>query len=375
MSSDDELYADGLRDLVRSHAIRPGEFPDTAGLLRDTSKGGWLELVRLGFSGSDDVSLESALLSCEVFGREAAPFTVVTTAGFIQPLLSAIGVETAFAGHVGSWIESGRIVAVPVARPGTAAEDWRFGLSGNVTSDVADGVTKVSGRIDRLTDAAAEFILVTFDCGSGIAAIPIDSDGVTVTTKPSIVPGLEVSSVDLDAVKVDAALIHSANVADCVNNAVGTWSVVLDAYAVGVERELVERTVSYVSTRRQFGQAIGAFQGVQHIAADMHVAAETSFGIMSEAATRWVDGASDAVDHIAASRLHCAASAISCCESAIQLHGGAGFTWELGLHYWYRAAQFLLGYLSDELALRELLVARISQELVGTAPPVEDLEP
>jgi alkylation response protein AidB-like acyl-CoA dehydrogenase len=24
------------------------------------------------------------------------------------------------------------------------------------------------------------------------------------------------------------------------------------------------------------------------------------------------------------------------CESAIQIHGGLGFTWEQGLHLWYR---------------------------------------
>jgi alkylation response protein AidB-like acyl-CoA dehydrogenase len=30
------------------------------------------------------------------------------------------------------------------------------------------------------------------------------------------------------------------------------------------------------------------------------------------------------------------AAARSVCEDAIQVHGGAGFTWELGLHLYYR---------------------------------------
>ncbi|GCE42154.1 hypothetical protein Rhow_006093 [Rhodococcus wratislaviensis] len=36
-----------------------------------------------------------------------------------------------------------------------------------------------------------------------------------------------------------------------------------------------------------------------------------------------------------------------------------GFTWELGLHYWYRAAQFVRGYLTDEIRLREYLAHHI----------------
>ena len=46
-------------------------------------------------------------------------------------------------------------------------------------------------------------------------------------------------------------------------------------------------------------------------------------------------------------------------DSFIQMHGGAGFTWEFRLHHLYRAAMFARHYLTNEDGLRQKLAASI----------------
>jgi alkylation response protein AidB-like acyl-CoA dehydrogenase len=65
-----------------------------------------------------------------------------------------------------------------------------------------------------------------------------------------------------------------------------------------------------------------------------------------------------------ASRLHASAAYVRVCESAIQCHGGMGFTWEQGLHVWYRAALAGRGLLSDPPGLRRSLAGHL-QSLAG----------
>ena len=57
--------------------------------------------------------------------------------------------------------------------------------------------------------------------------------------------------------------------------------------------------------------------------------------------------------------LHCMLSAQTAAELAIQMHGGAGFTWEYGLHHFYRAAMFARHYLTHEHGVRASLAASI----------------
>ncbi len=49
----------------------------------------------------------------------------------------------------------------------------------------------------------------------------------------------------------------------------------------------------------------------------------------------------------------------SCTAQAIQIHGGIGFTWEAGLHWWYRRAFASGGYLGDAVYHRERVASLV----------------
>ncbi|NHU47046.1 acyl-CoA dehydrogenase [Rhodococcus sp. A14] len=100
------------------------------------------------------------------------------------------------------------------------------------------------------------------------------------------------------------------------------------AEAAGIARTLVTVSVEYTRERQQFGKPIGSFQAVKHILADAHIAAE-----QSDTAALWA--AADQARAFEVS-VHAIEQAVDVAERAIQVHGGMGFTWEMGLHFYLR---------------------------------------
>jgi alkylation response protein AidB-like acyl-CoA dehydrogenase len=105
-------------------------------------------------------------------------------------------------------------------------------------------------------------------------------------------------------------------------------AVVWAAEATGTAEQMLELSVAYAINRQQFGRPVGSFQAVKHRLADMKLAAEAA-----ETAALW-----SALEpgKSRASVSYALDTAVRIGEGAIQVHGGMGFTWELGLHYYVR---------------------------------------
>ncbi|MEO6029697.1 MAG: acyl-CoA dehydrogenase family protein, partial [Candidatus Binatia bacterium] len=91
-------------------------------------------------------------------------------------------------------------------------------------------------------------------------------------------------------------------------------------------------------TRQQFGQAIGAFQAVQHACADMMVAVECAKAAVTYAAWALAERNDDAAVAAAIAKATAGDAYRHVTAKAIQLHGGIGFTWEHDLHIYYKRA-------------------------------------
>jgi alkylation response protein AidB-like acyl-CoA dehydrogenase len=127
------------------------------------------------------------------------------------------------------------------------------------------------------------------------------------------------------------------------DDAVARWTALglalTAADLVGTMRGAVDLACGYAKERRQYGQAIGAFQAVQHLLADALVAVEGSRSAALHAA--WaVDALAPAEALAAASvaKAYAARAARTVCETAIQVHGGIGNTWECLAHVHLRRA-------------------------------------
>lgn len=117
------------------------------------------------------------------------------------------------------------------------------------------------------------------------------------------------------------------------------------AYQVGIAAVLTERAVAYAKQRTQFGRAIGSFQAVKHLCADMFARAELARAAVHSAAVLLQDeqyGAdlptAAATAAVAAAKLLADEAAVTNARSAIQVHGGMGCTWEMGLHFFLKRA-------------------------------------
>jgi hypothetical protein len=102
------------------------------------------------------------------------------------------------------------------------------------------------------------------------------------------------------------------------------------AEAIGGAQDVLDRSVAYAKQRSAYGHLIGSYQAVAHLLAEMH--RDTQFGW---SAVVWAaQGGPDAVE-AAQAAIGLAADVI---RGGIQVHGGIGFTWDLGLHRYLRHA-------------------------------------
>jgi alkylation response protein AidB-like acyl-CoA dehydrogenase len=111
------------------------------------------------------------------------------------------------------------------------------------------------------------------------------------------------------------------------------------ADAVGSMTALLDQTVAYAKTRKQFGQPIGKFQVLQHRMADMFVQVEqaASMTLMATLKLATPEGARTA----AAAKVTVGKAARFVGQQAIQIHGGMGMTDDLAAgHYFKRLSLF-----------------------------------
>ncbi len=136
-------------------------------------------------------------------------------------------------------------------------------------------------------------------------------------------------------------------------------NVLTGALGVGLALATMEMTVAYARTREQFGRAIGSFQAVKHLCADMLVRAESARAAV-EAAAVTVDqpGVGDPVRAAAGAALLGCEAAQANARSCIQVHGGMGFTWEVPAHLYLMRAQVLAGSLPSPADLAAVVADR-----------------
>lgn len=145
------------------------------------------------------------------------------------------------------------------------------------------------------------------------------------------------------------ALEHALNVA----------TVALVAEMVGGMQWILESTVSYAKTRKQFDRPIGQFQAVQHMCADMLLWTESSRSALYYAAYALQERLPDAATAVSVAKVYAADAYRETGNRGIQIHGGMGFTWENDLHLYYRRAKACESLLGDNRHHRERIARHV----------------
>ncbi|WP_055621557.1 acyl-CoA dehydrogenase family protein [Streptomyces sp. JHA19] len=107
------------------------------------------------------------------------------------------------------------------------------------------------------------------------------------------------------------------------------------AQALGVGEALLDRTVTYVRRRTQFGVPVGSFQAVKHRLADAKTGLEFARPLLFGAALTL-----DPMD-VAAAKVAAGEAAYATARAALQAHGAIGYTAEYDLSLWLTKARVL----------------------------------
>ena len=173
---------------------------------------------------------------------------------------------------------------------------------------------------------------------AGIGVFLVDAGAAGLTRRGyATSDGLRAAEITLDGVRAEAVLGNPAGGLPLVRRVVEDAIAALASEAVGAMDASLKLTLEYMRTRKQFGRAIGAFQSLQHRAADMMVSLEQARSMAMYAAMMTDEpDAGERARAMHAVKLQMGRFSKFVGQQAIQLHGGIGMTMEYAVGHYFK---------------------------------------
>lgn len=211
----------------------------------------------------------------------------------------------------------------------------------------ASGAYQLSGKKSLVLNGpnAQQFIVLARLAGSsksakGLGLFVVDAKAAGVRQKPYAVLGGGVACelhLDHVAVAADQRLGSDDEAFEALLDVLDLAIAATCAEAYGAMQALLEKTVEYLKTRKQFGVPLGSLQVLQHRMVDMFVEVQQTQSMILMVMLRLQD-ADRAERRKAASAckayVHKASKFVA--QQAVQLHGGIGVTEELSIGHYFR---------------------------------------
>ncbi|NYT79293.1 acyl-CoA dehydrogenase family protein [Alcaligenaceae bacterium] len=188
----------------------------------------------------------------------------------------------------------------------------------------------------------------------GIFHVNADAEGLQRKSY-ALLDGTRCADLQLNNVSAQSMVIEGAQ--EVLEN---VWCDAASAVcwdSIGSMQALLDLTVDYLKTRRQFGRAIGSFQVLQHRAVDMLMALEQSRSMAMYAAMTCDGSLEERQRSISATKIQICDSSRFIAQQAIQLHGGIGMTQEYQVGHYVRRLLVLESLFGD----REFHLSRLSR--------------
>lgn len=201
----------------------------------------------------------------------------------------------------------------------------------------------------------------------GITAflVPASAEGLE-PGRPEHKMGLNASPtavVHLDGVRVpaDHRLGEEGEGFSLALGALDGGRLAIAAIAVGLAQAALDASAAHAGEREQFGQAIGRFQGVGFMLADMATNVEAARALTWQAAARRDRGEQTATRLASMAKLLATDTAMAAATDAIQVHGGSGYATEAGVERLFREAKVMQIFEGTNQVQRHV----IARDLVG----------
>jgi alkylation response protein AidB-like acyl-CoA dehydrogenase len=119
------------------------------------------------------------------------------------------------------------------------------------------------------------------------------------------------------------------------------------AQLLGLCRRMLDMSVEYAKTRRQFGRPIGSFQAVKHMLADAYLALEFACPMVYRAAHTLATRGANRALHVSMAKIYAAEAAQRVARNSLQCHGAIGYSFEYDLQLWMKRSWALAAAWGD----------------------------
>ncbi|HWW56964.1 MAG TPA: acyl-CoA dehydrogenase family protein [Sphingopyxis sp.] len=318
----------------------------------DTAKEqGWTALALPETHGGLDLGLVELGLIAHEAGRSISGAPFLTSSFGAAKAVELFGSETQKARWLPG-LASGETIGAIAFSEGPDALPRRPDVT--LTDDRLDGTARgISAGL-----AADMAIVLANRAGTPVLAIA-DLAGVERSPVPSFDNSRCLADLHFSATTAET-LAAGDTARDAALHILALQAVVTAHEQTGGAEALMEIARDYALTRRAFGQPIGAFQSVKHRITELYGLVELARANCIHAAAR--EGMADFITAAAAARLSATEAYDSAARDCIQVHGGIGVTWEIGLHLHMRRARSLAIEQGSSLFWEDILVDRLAGE-------------
>ncbi len=356
-------FLDDNYDLDRLRALLEGDGLDRA-LWKGLAESGAFSMLVPEQYGGMGLSFVDLSLVLEEYGRALVPAPVAETM-VATDVIARFGNEEQKRKLL-PLLAEGKLKIVP------AITEVEAGFDPDDISVIAlpaGNGWRVSGRKVLVPHAAtADLILLTVRFGEGgtlgLVLVEGDRAGISLHEHTTLDPSGRFHALDLN----DVAIVRDDIVGQepceaSVTRLLDAGSVAAATMMTGICGKVLDNAVEYARQRTQFGKPIGSFQAIKHRCADMAVAIEASRSAVYYAAWALAEDAPDRTRAVSMAKSFSGDTSRFVCNEGIQLHGGIGFTWELGLHFYLRRAKVLEYSYGDAAYHRERLLADVTENV------------
>ncbi len=224
----------------------------------------------------------------------------------------------------------------------------RFKLEG-VKSFVVDGHTA------DLIVAAARRPGSGGEDGLSLFTVEADAPGLTRQALKVLDPTRKLARLTFD--RVEARLLGEAGAAaGPLTRTLTQAAACLANEMVGGAERLRQSALDYANLRVQFGRPIASFQSMKHKQADMLLEVQLAMSAAYAAASAAAEDDPELPAIAALAKAGASDAYMSTARHTIQIHGGAGFTWDNDTQLWFRRAKSSEVFLGDPAWHRELML-------------------
>lgn len=304
---------------------------------------GWLALPMPEAAGGLDGTVEDIALLNIALGKALATEPYISSTVLAGHIVAAAAEDRATS-LLAALAEGSLLLAL--AHHEAGRDPLTTSVSATVARRMAEGYELSGMKLMALDAPSADKFVVsaTIEGEDGTALFLVDhsAPGVSLDSYP-LVDGTRAADVTFENVTLrhDALLAGGNSGGALLAEAIDRATIAFLAQAVGSMEACLKLCGDYAKERKQFGVAIGSFQAIQHLLADMFVAAHQARSMLYHAIAHSDAESGKRAAALSAARLVVGEAGQLVSRNGIQLHGGYGLTDEYAIGHHYRRLMVL----------------------------------